>query len=48
MKITLAPGEQITVTFAGSDGEITVAFNPTSITVHADLPDTNQREGYHL
>ena len=43
--IKLSPGETIIVGFVESDGEITVAFRETEITVYANLPDASNREG---
>lgn len=45
MKVILQPGEKVEVEFADSDGQITVEFNEADITVLADLPDTEKREG---
>lgn len=45
MKLELAPGEKIVVTFAESDGEIEVAFNDISIEVSTDWPDSTGRRG---
>lgn len=48
MKIELGPGEKVEVIFEGTDGVITVDFNSDgddSLSVHADMPDTNGREG---
>lgn len=45
MKVELKPGEALVVTFADSDGEITVTFGREAIVVHADLADTSGREG---
>lgn len=38
MKIELSPGDTITVSFKDSDGEFTVTFGETSITVESELP----------
>jgi hypothetical protein len=43
--IILNQGEEITIEFAGSDGDITVAFEHTAITVNTDWPDTKGRHG---
>jgi hypothetical protein len=45
MIVVLKPGETLHVQFYESDGEITVDFSETAITVNADLPDTSGREG---
>lgn len=45
MKIVLMPGEKVEVTFAGTDGEIEVAFSERAISVKADTPDSEGREG---
>ncbi len=45
MKIELKPGERITVTLEGTDGEIEVAFNESDVRVTTDLPDSSGREG---
>lgn len=45
MKVILQPGEKVEVEFADSDWQITVEFNATDITVRADLPDTEKRQG---
>ena len=45
MILLLQPGEQITVTFAGTDGEVTVEYNEDSIKVLADEPDDDDRSG---
>jgi hypothetical protein len=44
-KVELEPGEQVTVTFKDSDGEITVEFREDALLVTADLPDSSGREG---
>lgn len=38
MKIELSPGEQIVVGFKDSDGEFTITFDDTKITVESELP----------
>ena len=38
MKLELKPGDKITITFADSDGEFVIAFNPDSITIESELP----------
>lgn len=47
MKVVLEPGEKVVVTFAGTDGEITVAFadGGATVRVEADLPDSSGRSG---
>jgi hypothetical protein len=45
MILLLQPGEQITVTFAGTDGEVTVEYNEDSIKVLSDEPDDDGRTG---
>ena len=45
MKIELKPGEAVTVTLEGTDGEITVEFNENDVRVSADMPDDEGREG---
>jgi len=45
MKIELQPGESVVVTFAESDGEITVAFTTEEIYVDANLPDSDGKAG---
>lgn len=45
MKVVLQPGEEIEVMFAGTSGEIKVAFHEEAIQVKADIPDDNGRSG---
>lgn len=45
MKLELAVGEKITITFAESDGEIEVAFTEIAIEVSTDWPDSTGRRG---
>ena len=45
MQLELAPSEKITVTFQGSDGNITVGFDEKRIFVETDWPDTDGRTG---
>lgn len=45
MKVVLKPGEKVEVTFDGTDGEIEVAFSQRAISVRADAPDSDGRDG---
>lgn len=45
MQLELAPGEKITVTFLGSDGDIIVGFDKKRIFVETLWPDTTGRTG---
>ncbi len=45
MKVELKPGESVTVTLEGTDGEITVSFNETDVRVTADMADSSGRNG---
>ena len=45
MKVELKPGKSVDVVFAESDGEITVAFTETEISVSTDWPDATGRVG---
>ena len=43
MKIELNPGESLTITLAGTDGEFQVHFNERGVEVTADVPDDEGR-----
>jgi hypothetical protein len=43
--IELREGESVEITFAETDGRITVGFSPHAVFVTSDLPDTQGREG---
>lgn len=45
MQLTIPYGSKVTVSFADTDGEITISFADGAITVHSDLPDDQGREG---
>ena len=49
MIVTLSPGQHVQIRFSGegipSDGEISIGFSGTMITVFADLPDRQGRQG---
>jgi len=45
MRIVLNPGEEVTVEFADSDGEIAVGFYSNEISVYSNLPDSDGRVG---
>ena len=49
MKLELAPGEKIVVALTDTDGEFTIEYGDTDLTVHADLADATGRKGviYH-
>lgn len=43
--IVLKPGDKITITLQGTDGEFEIEYGKTALTVTADMPDTQGREG---
>jgi len=45
LKIELEPGEEVTVTFAGTDGEIEVGFGCCEVYVEANMADSTGRVG---
>ncbi len=50
MRITMRPGETLRIDFGVNslddcDGSFTVAFTPESITIEAEYPDSQGREG---
>ena len=45
MYIELDPGEQIEISFKDTDGVITVAYGLKVTSVHANLADTQGRDG---
>lgn len=49
MKVLLSQGESLTVNLEGSDGEFVITWGDNDLTVTADLPDQQGREGviYH-
>ncbi len=45
MLITLAPGEKLYIELAEAYGRITVEFGEREFSIHADMPDSDKREG---
>lgn len=45
MRIELNPGETVIITLAGTDGEFQVTFGEDAVTVEADMPDDDERQG---
>lgn len=45
VQVTITRGEEVTIAFADTDGEITVAWREDRLTVTADMPDMTGREG---
>ena len=45
MKVEIKQGETVLLTLAGTDGQFTISYSSTALTVRADLPDTQGREG---
>ena len=45
MRIFVAPGDELIVNLEGTDGEFKIRYSPTSLSIEADLPDTQGREG---
>lgn len=43
--VEIGPGERVMVKLRDTDGEFTVKYGETRVTVHADLPDDKNREG---
>ena len=45
MRIELKPGEQVTVCLHEADGEFVVKYGKNKLTITADMPDAEGREG---
>jgi len=45
MKVTIAKGESLIVNLEGTDGEFIITYGQSVLSVTADLPDTDGREG---
>ena len=45
VNVVLEPGEKVKITLRDADGEFTVSYGPSELTVESDLPDTEGRVG---
>lgn len=45
MQLCLKPGESIVIEFLDTDGQITISYNDENVTVEADMPDSDGRQG---
>jgi hypothetical protein len=45
VRVSIGPGEKVKIRLRGTDGEFVISYGETALTITADLPDSQGREG---